>query len=368
MKRFNYRKIPAVALLSLGLSQSVFAGSARNFYDYTPQAATINGERFPRNQQTLFRGTGDGQMDFSKAVSAMLGDNNANIESLFFSTIKYELMAKPFAVAVELNSFLHQQIQKLIQQNGGPLDTSAAVAATRKLIDGTFAYYDQNNTAISTSVDYRSGSYVDWPNDIIFSTILSPVAGTYGDRVLVLNEQKPHSLDLNFWNYVHNNTWYDHTRDIGEFISFAYTPAEDLTGYQVRQGSSKSWHYIQFAAYRSADRNSKALLLFNGIKKDGNLSTCIDLNKSENAYYHCDYQAGEIVESRPALTNEKVQLAGIISLCASDDDASCSRPSDKELQKYSKAGFPSELVQRIQASLKTLKFKNQRVKFLSLSK
>ncbi|MNS83391.1 hypothetical protein D3C72_1171770 [compost metagenome] len=364
MSRLEFSKLLAFTVMGSVFSLEAMAASAQSFYDYTPSPATINGERFPRNNQTLFRGTTDHQMDLKKAISAMLGDSNANVESLFFSTIKNELMDVSFPPAVGLNSYLHSQIQKLIQQNGGPLKLSAAVAATKKLVDGTFAFYDQNGSAVSNNVNYRSGSYVDWPNDIVFTTLLSPVGGTYGDRMLVVNEQKPRSLDLNFWNYVHNNTWYDHTRDIGEFVAFAYLPAADLTGYQVRDGGNKGWHYIQFAVYRSTNKKVPALLVFSGERKDGSTSTCIDFDASEKTYNHCEYRAGEIVDSKPKLSREKVSLVGIISLCSGDDDSSCARPSDEELGKYPRKSS-SDASRSIQEVIKGLKVQGQRVRLIS---
>jgi|GEM_PF-3419400 hypothetical protein len=353
-------KILTLAVLSVSFVSQAFAAGATSFYDYTPSAQTVNGEAFPRNNKTLFRGTTDHQMDLTKAISAMLGDVNANVESLFFSTIKNQLMQVNFPPAVGLNSYLQSEIGKAIQANGGPLKLTAAVKATRKLVDSTFAYYDQTGTAVAQNVNYRSGSYSDWPNDIIFSTLLSPVAGTYGDRMLVIKEQKPRSLDLNFWNYVNNGLWYDHTRDIGEFIAFGYLPAGDVQGYQVRAGGNKGWHYVQLAVYKNPA--GKGLLVFAGERQDGSTSTCIDQNRSNKVFYHCDYRAGSIVNAVPNLSNEKVQLAGVIGICASEDDASCELPNDAETAKYPKKSLSRDATEALRAAVKGLKVQGQRLK------
>lgn len=355
-----------IALVMIGQSNISWGSAAQTFFDYSPSSQTIGGVQYPRKQNHLYRGTTDSQMDFSKAIGALLGDSSGTIESLFFSTIKNELMDVAFPLAVPLNSYLHQQIQNQIQQNKGPLSLSSAVTATKILSDKTFLYYDQKDTAISTYVNYRSSTYQDWPNDVVFTTFLSPLAGTYGNRVLVIREKKPRSLDLNYWNYANNSAWYDHTRDIGEFIAFGYIPAEDLTGYQVRTGSNKSWHSIQYAAYKPTDvtDTAKTLLLFTGLRQNGDLSSCIDLNSSDKTYYHCEFKDGSIIDSRPPLSKEKVRLAGIISLCTSDQESSCAKPTPAELSKYSRAKLPDQLIREIQTSLKKIKVRGQQIKLL----
>lgn len=354
-------------LIAFGLFSSTAMASSQTFYDMSPAATTIGGVRYPRSQNHLYRGTTDGQMDFKKAVSAMLGDQDANVESFFFSTIRSELMQIPFPRAMPLNNYLRQQIQKAIAQNGGALSLTKAVQETKRLVDGTYAFYDQNGTAESTYVNYRSGSFVDWPNDVVFSTFLSPLAGTYGDRILVIEEKQPRSLDLNFWNYTRNGTWYDHTRDIGEFIAFGYLPASDLAGYQVRTGSSKSWHRIQYAAYIPASKETDVLLVFEGLRDNGRDSSCIDLNSKNKTYYHCEFQPGDIISTIPDLSSEKVKLAGVISLCTSSDKNSCATLSKTEAQKYPSAAISSSKKQEIENSLKGLTINGKSVRFLPLN-
>ncbi|MEN0059595.1 MAG: hypothetical protein AAGB31_12220, partial [Bdellovibrio sp.] len=184
---------------------------------------------------------------------------------------------------------------------------------------------------------------------------------------LVFQEAKPRSLDLNYWNYMHNGVWYDHNRDIGEFISFGYIPGESLLGYQYRQGGNKSWHSIRFAIYKSPENRDGVLLVVSGVRKNGSLSTCMDLKASENTFYHCNFTPGDIINSRPSLSKEVVQIAGYISLCAGDNEGTCVRPSNSELQKYGKSSLERSDLNRIQEALKSLRLRGQKAVFVELN-
>lgn len=354
-------------LIGALLGSVILAGSvqAQNFAELSPSSQILKGIQYPRKNIYLYRGTSDGQLSFAKAASAMLGDKTANVESLFFSTIKNKLMQQNFALAVALNSYLNQEIQNKINANGGPLDLLKATNAAKDLVDKTYSYYKQQGSLVPNYINYRSSSYIDWPNDVVFTTAISPLAGTYGNRVIVFKEQLPRSLDLNFWNYVNNGVWYDHTRDVSEFTAFGYMPSTDILGFQIRTGSNKNWHSISYAIYKPRDASTETLLVFTGMKANGQLSTCLDFDAKNSSLYHCEFDESSIILTAPPLSSEKAKLAGIISLCTNDQTSSCSQPSSAEIAKYQVSQLPVNLIQEIQNSLKGLVVKNKVLRFLS---
>lgn len=326
------------------------AGTVTHLYDLSPEKSVVDGVTYPQNEKTLYRGTDSRQMDLPKAVRALFGDATAPVESFFFSAIKNRLLQTPPPTGVELNAYLQKQIDALILQNHGALSLAAATTQTEKLVDETLTHLAAHGDVIPRYVDYQSPSYIDWPKDVVFSTLLSPVAATYGDKVLVIREQKPRSLDLNYWNQIANGVAYNYTRDIGEFASFGYVPAEDLKGYQVRSGSSKSWHSISYALYKSTAKS--VVLVFGGERQDGSTSSCMDLNPKDQVYYHCEYRRGSVIKTLPPLSSEKARLLGVIVSCDQNLKA-CSKPSAGEVRKYS--GFTNAAVtEALQEELKNV--------------
>lgn len=309
------------------------AAAVDSLYDLSPSTNVINGESYPRNGRTQFRGTTEAQMDLQKALRAMFGDSSAYVESLFFSAIKARLMNVSFPVAVELGPYLNLAVEAEKEKNGGPFRVDEASLVSQKLVDGTFQYLFRRNQVINQYIDYSSESFVDWPNNIVFTTLISPIAATYGNRMIILNETTNRSLDLNYWNKIHNNTWYKFTRDAAEFITFGYLPPEDVVGYQVRDGAEKNWHFIRTAFYK-INRNGKSfVLVFSGTRLNGRRSTCIDRSPSDHLFYHCEYQAGRVVLSPPSISQERPQLLGVIAPCAKNQ-TSCAQIPLEDLQKY----------------------------------
>jgi hypothetical protein len=344
------------SIFSILLLVVVNTFGANNFYELSPSGKTISGVKYPRNEMTLFRGTGDGQMSPQMAVRALLGDSSVYVESFFFSAIKNKLLDRPLTANVQLNSYLDGKIS---EAKSSGLTEEAAIKITRRLVDETFSYYEKRNSLISTYVDYNSGSYVDWPQDVVFSSILSPAAATYGNRILVIQEKTKRSLDLNYWNKEKNDVWYHHTRDIGEFVAFGYIPGSDLIGYQVRDGSSKSWHSIRYALFKPLKDVKNYVLVFSGQRQSGQKSTCMDVSSSEKTYRHCDYTAGQIATEPPKINlNEKIKLVGVISLCDKKQD--CALPDSKELNGYDLSD-DSSVVAEINDLIGSIK--NQDVRF-----
>ncbi len=334
-----------ILILTLALLSFSQAFAFTNFYKYSPRPATINGVSFPRNGQTLYRGTTDSQMSLKRALRAMFGDDSAYLESLYFSTIKAALMVRNFSAAVSLPGPVTQQIQSAIKKNGGSLSERSAAKEAVKIVDGSFSYYESMGTLIPHYIDYRSGSWIDWPKDVVFSTIVSPAAATYGDRMVVIQETTPRSIDLNYWNLQNNNIMYDHTRDAGEFVAHGYVVPEHIVGYQLRSGSSKNWHSIDFAFYKDEDQ----ILVFSGERSGTSSASCMMKNKSSGKIHICNYTPGTIVTEPPAISTDLARLVGVIVSC-SLSDSKCTDPNLKNTNAYprSNGAIPASVISEIE--------------------
>lgn len=317
-----------VGLISLeSMGQGNFS-KGPGFFSYSPRSEG----QFPRNDQVRYRGTNDSQINLARAIKALLDDPTTYVESRFFSAIKLMLMKQAASNTSKISRKLMADIQSAIDQNGGrAFDENQAAQVARTLVDKTFDFYEKEGFVEDTYLNYRSGNYVDWPTDAIFTTTVSPAAATYGDRVLVVQELSPRSLDLNFWNLKKNGTLYDHTRDVGEFISHGYIPARDIIGYQVRQSASSGpWHSIEFGVYRDRIKNNSFLLIISGRTLAGNSSSCI-AHDAQGHLVHCSYRAGTIALEPPKLTSEFVQVQGVALANNVQPDLPCVK---KKLQSY----------------------------------
>lgn len=313
------------AFCSMAYSQSQMAS-------FSPPSQVLADGRYPRTNQVLFRGTSDAQMSLSDSILAMSGKPNSGLESLFFSTLKSALMDQDFSLAAPLTRYLQGEVQRIKTENGGALNEEQAFAATQSLVDATFDFLSGRNSIIPSYIDYESPSFIDWPTELVFTTVIPPLAATYGDRTVVVQEKTTRSLDLNFWNYRHNGIWYHHTRDAGEFVAFGYIPGSDILGYKVRSGSTKAWHRINLSVFRSQRSNNNSLLVFSGRRHSGEHSFCQTLNKSTSVFSHCRFRPGEIILQTPEIENESLSLVGFIEICK---NKVCSSPKAEELRLYS---------------------------------
>lgn len=345
----------------LFVSQIIYA-NGDSFFNFSPAPTTINNIKYPRNENIHYRGTTEQQLSLTDTIDSFFQNPDISIETKFFSEIKAKLMGKASPFRISLGSYISSEIDKEIKANQGYLNNSQAVQKAKTISDKTFDYLSKNFNEISKYFDYRHGSYSDWPDNVVFSTIIPPVAATYGDRIIVFKDQPIQSLDVNYWNYIKNNTKFDHTRDVGEFITFGYVPGNKLIGYEIRYGSSKAWHQIQYAIYKSFSTKKYALIL-SGQMDSGYQSSCfLVLEKTENRVAHCSFRPGQIVLDIPQALSEKVKILGLIQTC-NVNGKDCAEPELNELSKYTKANLPSSIEATIQESLNTLNKKNNNLKF-----
>ena len=297
-----------IALSLLILSSSIAYGF--DFFQYSPQNKVINGENYPRNSYIRYRGTTKKQMSLNKALRAMFQNEDAYLESFFFSKIKLELMKQSVPFSYNLSRYLQRKIDNKIKSNGGALNPVDATNYAKHLVDDHFKYHTSKdrNWAIDSYINYNSSTFNDWPQEVVFSSIVSPSAGTYGDRIVVIDEKTPRSLDLNFWNKVHNDKWFDHTRDAGEFLAPGYIPYSDIIGYEIRSGSSKRWWDIEYIFYLEYINGQPVILVFDGEGRNCAMKT------ESNDYVFCKFRGRDSFADGPRPPSKyKLPLMGVIS-------------------------------------------------------
>lgn len=303
-----------------------------SFYKFSPASQVINGTAYPRNNLLTYRGTGDGQMDVTKAIRAMMGDETAVVETYLYSGIKATLLGRTPPKPISLSSKVQSKLTALL--NSKSITTDNVDAHTKDLVDMYFNEIEANNQVISRYINYR-GNYVDWPDDVVFTTVVSPPAASYGPNMLVFKESTPRSIDLNYWNKVNNGIWFDHTRDAGEFVAPGFIPNGDIIGFQFRNSSGgRSYHSIEYAFYK-ASINGKPLL----IVIDGEGQSCIN-RVSDFDFRLCSYTVPNIVTEIPPDTTQKPKYFGIVTF---DGDESLSKDAFRLLKNYQGSSSNSKI-------------------------
>lgn len=302
-----------IFLLISAFACSLWAQSF-DFSSYSPSPRQIDGESYPRNSRLLYRGMTEGQFGPKKAIRAMLGDKSAHIESLYFTTIKKRLEGERFSLSVRLDRETEKAIQRA--RKDGDLMPLEASAIAQKISDQRFSELADRGLLDDYYFDYRSGSFIDWPNDVVYSSLIQPAAGTYGYQMAVIKETSPRSLDMNFFNYVENGLWHVYTRDVGEFVSSGYIASEDIIGYQLRDPNGhKGWHRIETFLVKRSDANGPYIEVYSGLHpKYQTLSSCMSLNEKKEVV-HCDYRPGSIALTPPKNTDYAGALVGVLAIC-----------------------------------------------------
>lgn len=309
-----------------------------SFSDYMPSPQKLNQVSYPRESQLLFRGMGTGQFDLDKALLALVGDSTAMIESLFFTTIKFKIMDIQFAKSVNLPSFVLNKIESIKKISKLKINEKKAIEYAIDIVDSYFEGLQKNDQLSPLYFDYRSNSFIDWPNNLVYTTVIQPAAASYGHNMAIIKEKRIRSLDLNYYNYIKNGIWYDHTRDIGEFVAPGYIPSDDIVGFQLRQSNGHSgFHEIRYVFVKRKIYGQPYIEVFSGFHSQYNvLSSCISLDEKGQAF-HCHYRPGTLAMDIPSLTPINAYSLGVIHTCGSK--SSCRNkikkiPSPQNISSY----------------------------------
>lgn len=340
-----------VLLFILILSETVVAEI--NLNRFRKSNSTFSS--FNRDNALRYRGVGP-ELTPKQAVRAMLGDKAGSMKSMYTEALRYLLMGKtitdmPFSSMIsgyiDSNTIV-KVTEKIKENNDRPYGYREACLVASELSREIFKSKYSNSDIVNYFINYDSGYYMDFPNDpreVVFSTVYMEVAANYSSHVVVIDEKKEKSIDLNFFNYIKNGRWIRKMKpwpDKGEFITAVEVPAEDITGYEIRGNFVKD-----FATFAPVGNNLKiAFYKVTYNKKDYILA--IDGKNMPGVYKDGDkfsYAISQInpVEDVPSYitsSGTNVEVLGIVGLCSKKEN--CVAPK-KLFKKYniSKSGIPT---------------------------
>ncbi|MBL7670881.1 MAG: hypothetical protein JNM39_10385 [Bdellovibrionaceae bacterium] len=165
MMETTIKEMRTICLIFGLVAISIWA-KAGSFYELSPPKDRIEGIEFPRNWSVLYRGTTEGQLSLPDAISALFGQEEVNLESMFFSTIKKELMGESVSQGVELTSSLRQSIKKMIRQNQGFFNLKEASKITINLVDEVFENMLNDKKSLTSNRPISDEPHFEHPENV----------------------------------------------------------------------------------------------------------------------------------------------------------------------------------------------------------
>lgn len=188
-----------------------------------------------------------------------------------------------------------------------------------------------------------SGSFDEWPLEIVYGTVYQSVAAIYGGQTLIYKNSR--ALDRHYWEYKNTGKAFESSVawDSGEFVTAGYIPPSDIEGFWVREHDTS----YNDTAHGNTDPARDAYT--NGVKwafqkitkddatyvlvLDAKGARCIE-NGGDDHFYFCKRNFGKItpqmksgIHPFPTVEKEKeIALAGIIAVCK--PKVKCKRPDE----------------------------------------
>jgi hypothetical protein len=228
----------------LFFNKELLAQKEFSFYPFTPQEKLDkNGVlKKPRNGQVLYRGMSDKKIDLADVLKFFLDQSQEEISSNLKTKIEKTLLGKSYnSNGVMLDEFLTKNVLKIKSQNKKL--TEAEAKAWAKILINEYFFNLSNEQIVAQYINNHEDnlSWIDWPNAVLFSSLIPNVAAHYGSRVLVFQEKNSRSIDIGFWNWSHhkdwylNDKWFHFNRDAAEFSTPGYIYSNEVIGLEIRQ-------------------------------------------------------------------------------------------------------------------------------------
>jgi hypothetical protein len=346
LKKYNYMRsnkmMPTFLLILLSLNGPwALAARTLDFSSLNPPAQIINGVEFPRLKELKYRGVPEVQMDRKKAIAAMLGADES-MESIIFSAMKLLLMKERFNFyptvkpAMDARGLSLKVEAALLKNNDEPFTLDKARAIAFKILEDDLKDRLNSGYLLQHNIDYKSGAFETFPQDVIFSTNYIEVANIYSRFITIIKDQPSQMLDLNFWNWIKNGSWVLTSHkwvDRGEFISPILIEAQKIVGfieyltqvpdYTVFRVLPKE---LDFAFIKSTVGGEDVVLIFDG--KTGQAERAQAIVESQGKYYLANSQFNPDADIPKTLkpTRELARLIGIIKLCPQKSKCSLDTP------------------------------------------
>lgn len=318
----------------------------------SPAPSKIGDRDFPQNYRLMYRGTGWGNPGTqpTMALAAMLGDESAYFGSHAFTEIHDILLRKK---ALDSSKLMPRFVEYGIVDdlkyltNCSTFDEREARILAADLMDKAFFSLQSKNVIEPRFLNEKSGQFVEWPAELVYSSVYQAITQYYGGQTLVIKNTR--SLDKHYWELKNSGKPLDsHSAcDSGEFVTAGYIAPSDIQGYWVRE------HDVTFGVAASTDKawTNGVSWAFQKLERDGHTyvlvfdakgARCVE-NGGDDRYYFCkrnygaEMKSGDLSRIIPWPTVEKdkeLALAGVIALCK--PKAECKRP-DEIFARYPKS-------------------------------
>lgn len=263
-------------------------GQSFNKYNYIPQfsldkynasPSIINGTSFPRRGEYLWRAMGTGQYDIPKAIMAMFGDDNQNIESKLFTYMKLRLTNKksPF-LFLNIPEDIKKSLESYLLKKHHYTEKEASLICEEILDKFYLNKKDKEN--IDNFINYNSDHYINWNRGAVFSAITPLTSYKYKKPIMVsIKEDIKRSVDINYWNFVNNSFWSKNKFDIGEFITPGHIEASSVQAvFKIKKST------IKIAFMKTSYENETYILGFISPK-----TNCLIRDEIDKKIYGCKF-------------------------------------------------------------------------------
>ncbi len=230
--------------------------------------------------QYKYRGTHEDQISLIHAIELILFPKKHFLESKAFSSIKSQVTDTSlsndfkFAKKSELKQLIKQSINNNSFQN-----IEDANLASKNILDKYFRGMDPSRVK-SDFLNYSSGYYLDWSEEMVFTSFYQKIARAHGDRLIIIKELSTRGVDLNYYNYDQNNKSLslNSRNDLSEYVIPGYVPGSDIVGYEILNSNKSS----KLGFYRYVDKSIPYVLIV-----DLNDSSCTDFNVVSQKIFSC---------------------------------------------------------------------------------
>ncbi len=362
---------PLVAAAPLAPSFKTCPGYAvrqvhASFAGYSPAPSKVDGVEMPRTSGRAYRGVSkqSPQYDVNRAVSAMLGDSGAVVGIREYSAIVDILSGKTTFEASPLAANL-APIKSALNTVAKckPFNSTEAAVYAMSLVDDLFMSEPAKSNAVSLYLDERSGKFVDFPTNLVFTSAYQASATLYGGQTIVIKETRPRGVDKHYWEFKRKGTPLNEhpAADLGEILTPGFLPPGDVDAYwlrkvdkdasvsipEMRASGKLPERPIDWVFQKVVIGGRPHVLVF-----DGKDSSCVEKDDT-GAYYACDFNyrnplTAEVKPYPVLIKDRPLPLAAVVSLC---QGGTCSPP----LAAFNTAtagdrSLPPELIEKIASS------------------
>ena len=292
--------------------------TAFSFAKHLPAPQEINGVSLPRNDYVLYRGIpkDSPQWTLPKVLRSLLGDPTPEIGTLYHSGLLSALNSHgSYDSAILSRLKIKPDFDQLhdCRAQGYSYADSALLAAD--LMEKSFLRFEEAGQIPSGFFRYRDPLFTalnEYGTSMIYGALHPKVSEVYGSKVLIYRDPLKRGNDINYWNYVQQNLWAQHTLDTAEYLMPGYIRSEEVQGlYQTDR--ERDWSDVTSTrniiwAYHRLEHEGKTFVMVVDTKrtphcvmsgKDGLLYPCEDP-------FHFPGNVSAVIDIRGNRTSEAV--------------------------------------------------------------